>query len=129
MNNFYPGQSRPNTGITWVQGVEGAKGFQLMPNSNALLMDSENDGIFYIKVCDNIGMCSLRTFRYEELQTIARKPEQNIDFSQYITRDELESILDDKLNGGYLNGKSTLQSVKSNNTKQLPKQSSGNANA
>ena len=62
-NNFLNYQPQKN-GINWVQGVEGAKAFQLMPNSNTVLMDSENDGIFYIKVCDNIGMCSLRKFRY-----------------------------------------------------------------
>lgn len=128
MNNFYPGQSYPNAiqpsypsrisqnGITWVQGIEGAKAFQLMPNSNALLMDSENDGIFYIKVCDNVGMCSLRTFKYEETTGFSKNNGNFIDTSQFITRDELNSILDDKFNGGQFNGKPTLQSVKSNNS-------------
>lgn len=140
-NNFYPQfsgqfqspypQRQSSNGITWVQGIEGAKAFQLMPNSNTLLMDSENDGIFYIKVCDNVGMCSLRTFKYEELTNFVKKPDFNVDLSQYITRDELETILDNKLNGGQLNGKPTLQSIKSNNSngKQLPKQSTSNADA
>ena len=39
---------QPNNGINWVQGIEGGKAYQLPPNSNAVLMDSENDGIFYI---------------------------------------------------------------------------------
>jgi hypothetical protein len=72
---------RPS-GITWVQGIEGAKAWQMMPGTNIVLMDSENDGIFYIKVCDNIGMCTLRTFKYTEIQN--SKP----DMSQYITREE-----------------------------------------
>lgn len=132
--NPYP-QAYPtrmnNNGITWVQGIEGAKGFQLMPNSNVLLMDSENDGIFYIKTCDTVGMCNLRTFKYEETTGFSKNNGNFIDTSQFITRDELNSILDDKFNGGQYNGKPTLQSVKSNNSngKQLPKQSSGNANA
>ena len=58
-----------NNGIVWVQGIEGAKAYQLMPNSNTILMDSENDERFYIKVADNVGMCTLRVFKYEEITT------------------------------------------------------------
>ena len=42
-------------------------------------MDSENDNVFYIKACDNVGMCNLRTFKFTEVNNV--KPE-------YITRDE-----------------------------------------
>ena len=48
--------------VLWVQGIEGAKAWQLNPNSMAILLDSENKGKMYIKVSDNIGMCSLRVF-------------------------------------------------------------------
>ena len=70
--NFYPQQPlypkspTPNNGIVWVQGIEGAKAYQMNPNSNIQLMDSENNGIFYIKVTDNIGMANLRVFHYTE---------------------------------------------------------------
>lgn len=79
-----------NNGIVWVQGIEGAKAYQLMPNSNTILMDSENDGRFYIKVADNVGMCTLRVFKYEEITTpTAPQP----DMSQYVTRDELDNAI------------------------------------
>jgi hypothetical protein len=79
-----------NNGITWVQGIEGAKAFQMTPNSNAILMDSENDGRFYIKVSDNVGMCNLRRFKYvEETDT----PTQAVDMSKYVTRQELEDAI------------------------------------
>lgn len=68
-SNPYQYSYNQHNGIQWVQGVEGAKAFQLQPNSNAILMDSENDGIFYIKVSDNVGMCTLRTFKYTEVTT------------------------------------------------------------
>lgn len=96
MNNFPYSYNqmyqRPvmNNGITWVQGIEGAKAFQLVPNSNAILMDSENDGRFYIKVSDNVGMCNLRTFKYEE---ITNSPTPQVDMSNYVTRQELENAL------------------------------------
>ena len=87
-NQIYP---RPamNNGITWVQGIEGAKAFQMAPNSNAILMDSENDGRFYIKVSDNVGMCNLRKFKYEEETNTSTQ----VDMSNYVTRKELEDAI------------------------------------
>ena len=85
-----------SNGITWVQGIEGAKAFQLMPNSNAVLMDSENDGRFYIKIADNVGMCKLRVFSYEE---ITDTPTPQIDTSQFVTRDELNTLIQNILGG------------------------------
>lgn len=103
--NPYTNQYKPNnqTNITWVQGIEAAKAYQLPSSSSALLMDNENDGIFYIKVSDNIGMCTLRTFRYEEI--VETVPAQ-VDTSIYITKDEFYSELE-KLRGGLIDGQKT----------------------
>ena len=104
MNNFqnpyaqYQNPQYPKNGITWVQGIEGAKAFQLAPNSNAMLLDSESDGRFYIKTSDNIGMCNLRTFEYKEITNIP-KMDSHIDMSQYVTKEELSEILN-SLKGG-----------------------------
>lgn len=121
-NQFYPQYNnqyqtqypiRTNNNINWVQGIEGAKAFQLMPNSTTMMLDSENEGIFYIKVSDNVGMCTLRTFKYEEITNFCKKQENDVDMSQYITRDELQSILDKRLNrGNNNNGKQSIQSTK-----------------
>ena len=89
-------QQTTNNGINWVQGVEGAKAYQLSPNSNTILMDSENDGVFYIKVSDNVGMCSLRTFRYEE---VVSNPTPQVDLSEYVKKTELESLINNMLGG------------------------------
>ena len=97
----------PTNGITWVQGIEGAKAYQLMPNSNAILMDSENDGRFYIKVSDNVGMCNLRIFSYEEITDTP-----STDMSQYVTKDELNTLIQNLL-GGQSNEQS-LPATKSN---------------
>ena len=83
-------QPQSHNGINWVQGIEGAKAFQQAPNSNDILMDSENDGIFYIKVADNVGMCKLRTFRYEE---ITDAPTSSVDLTGYVKKDELASMV------------------------------------
>ena len=52
MNRQY--QPQQNNGIIWVQGVEGAKAYHLIPNSNTTLLDSDNDGLFYIKTSDSV---------------------------------------------------------------------------
>lgn len=93
VNPFY----QPNNGITWVQGIEGAKAWQLSPNSNVILMDSENDGRFYIKVSDNVGMCTLRIFDYKEVT--GQQEQSHIDLSEYVKKSELESLINSMLGG------------------------------
>lgn len=129
MNNFQNPympqytQRAYNNGITWVQGIEGAKAYQLMPNSNVMLLDSESDGIFYIKVSDNVGMCSLRTFKFEEITNYSKTVDKNVDMSQYITRDEFEKVI------GGLKNEQSISAVKPNKQHSKPiqelKQSAG----
>lgn len=87
---FYQPTYNPtrNNGITWVQGLEGAKAFQLAPNSTIVLMDSESD-CFYIKTCDDIGMCHLRHFKYTEVDNTP----PSVDLSQYCTKSDVENIV------------------------------------
>ena len=106
--------SPQNNGIIWVQGIEGAKAYQIPQNSNIILMDSEKNRM-YIKTSDNIGMCNLRIFDFTEVtetsqghNSVATQP----DLSQYVTRDELNNILE-QLNGGKGNEQS-VQPTKSN---------------
>lgn len=89
--NPYLQQPAPNNGINWVQGIEGAKAWQMQPNSNTMLLDSENDGIFYIKTSDNVGMCNLRMFKYEEITSQQKQPA--VDMSEYVKRSELEELI------------------------------------
>ena len=114
-NMYMPKQLSPqNNGIVWVQGIEGAKAYQIPQNSNIILMDSEKNRM-YIKTSDNIGMCNLRIFDFTEVtetsqghNSVATQP----DLSQYVTRDELNNILE-QLNGGKDNEQS-IQPTKSN---------------
>lgn len=96
--NPYIQQPTPSNGINWVQGIEGAKAWQMQPSSNIMLLDSENDGIFYIKTSDNVGMCNLRVFKYEEI-TNQQKQANNVDMSEYVKRSELEEIITTILGG------------------------------
>ncbi len=99
--------------INWVQGIEGAKAFQLPPSSNVMMLDSENDGIFYIKVSDNVGMCNLRIFKFEEITAQQAKP--NMD--EYVKKSELESLINSMLGGKDESVVSTAKSSKNTITK------------
>ena len=96
---FNPATSTSTNNIIWVQGIEGAKAWQLSPNSMAILLDSEAEGKMYIKVSDNIGMSSLRIFNYvEEIPSANKNVTNNLDLSQYVTRDEIKNLVKELLN-------------------------------
>lgn len=50
----------------FVNGIEGAKSFQLQPNQTIMLMDSD-DPICYMKQANNIGQATLRYFKLVEV--------------------------------------------------------------
>lgn len=95
-NPSVSGTTASTNNIVWVQGIEGAKAWQLNPNSMVILLDSEVEGKMYIKVSDNIGMSSLRIFNYvEEVNPSSTEVtvNQNLDLSQYVKRDELKTLI------------------------------------
>lgn len=84
-------------GIIWVQGEAGAKAYLVAPGSTVQLWDSENQTI-YLKSADMSGMPSMRVLDYTERGGApAESPASKIDLSQFITRDELEDILSERL--------------------------------
>jgi len=120
MNNYFPQPNyinnpyqRFNPGIIWVQGIEGAKAFMMAPNASVILMDSENEGVFYIKISDNVGFCTLRTFHYNEVFDATApatvQPEMpTIDMSQYVTKEELANAIKEVRGGRNNNGKQSV---------------------
>lgn len=122
MNRFtQPYNNNPSTqnnGIIWVQGIEGAKAFQMPENSNAILLDSETTGSdirIYIKTSDNIGMCTLRIFDGTEItENQTSNIANNFDMSQYVTREELKNILQNL--GGNANAEQPIPAAKSTGT-------------
>lgn len=94
MNTISQANNVSNSMI-WVQGIEGAKAYQMPINGISVLFDSETEGRFYIKTSDNIGMCNLRVFDYTEITNSANMQQSgaNVDMTKYVTKDELNSIL------------------------------------
>ena len=91
-----------SNGIIWVQGEEGAKAYMVAAGNSVMLMDSDAS-VFYIKSADTSGIPQpLRIFDYAERSAGPKNPvpqqaAPQIDLTQFITRDELEGILAERL--------------------------------
>ena len=90
-----------------VNGIDGAKAYQMPANSTVSLFDA-NEDIMYIKTTDGAGFPAIRTFAFNEV-VANTNPIQ--DTADYVTRDEFN-----KLKEELLNGKQSIQRSKSNFT-------------
>lgn len=107
MNNqqFLP-QEQPQALIR-VNGIDGAKAYQMPANSTVALFDSNND-IMYVKTTDGAGFPSIRTFSFSEIkQDTTQEIKQD-----YISREEFEEFKKELMN----NGKQSISISKSNLT-------------
>lgn len=86
--NQFQNYSIRQESITRVTGEEGAKAYQMAPNSSAALFDG-NEDIFYLKTTDGAGFPTIRKFKFEEIQEKAPDPAEA---SDYITREEFEQF-------------------------------------
>ena len=77
---------QPVHGFVYVTGIEGAKAYQMPPNSEMPLFDSTNDGVMFIKQTDGAGYPTI---------TVVDCKRRGEDASQAITRDELTRIYND----------------------------------
>ncbi len=88
-------QPAQQSGLTWVQGLSGAKSYMVSPGSSVLLMDSESQR-FYIKSADAAGMpLPLRIFEFTEIKENNGQSAlaNNAQVADYITREEFEKRL------------------------------------
>lgn len=69
-----------------VTGMEGAKAYQMPPNSVVPLFDADND-IMYVKSTDGAGFPTIRTFAFQPIEN-KQEPEQ-----QYVTREEFDAAM------------------------------------
>ena len=106
MNNYNAMQNQVGNNLIRVTGMEGAKAYQMQPNSTVALFDS-NEDIMYIKSTDGAGFPTIRTFGFAPIE---QPTNQGNDF---ISRAEFEQFKQEVLD----NGKQLIsepKSVKSN---------------
>lgn len=114
-NQFYP-QSMNNQQIVpqeqpqnliRVNGIDGAKAYQMNANSTVALFDA-NEDILYIKNTDGAGFPSIRIFKFDEVTETTKSEEKQ----DYISRKEFEEFKKELMN----NGKQSISRSKSNLT-------------
>lgn len=98
-NNNLPAQTQSSS-ITFVNGLEGAKGYMLAPNSTIILMDSDSSK-FYIKATDGVGMATIKCYTFQE-ETVAS------DKDIYVKKSEINKYIDDYL--GLIRGSGNVKS-------------------
>ena len=90
-----------------VNGIDGAKAYQMPANSTVALFDS-NEDVMYVKSTDGAGFPSIRTFVFtEKLNVEGKSPDV-----EYISREEFEEFKKELMN----NGKQSISRSKSNLT-------------
>lgn len=107
MNNqqIFPQEQTQN--LIRVNGIDGAKTYQMPANSTVALFDC-NEDIMYIKTTDGAGFPSIRTFNFAEIT----QNENSSGSQDYISRQEFEEFKKELMN----NGKQSISRSKSNLT-------------
>lgn len=106
-NNQQFFQPEPTQNLIRVNGINGAKAYQMPANSTVALFDSNND-VMYVKSTDGAGFPSIRTFSFTELKEDISTTEN----TDYISRQEFEEFKKELMN----NGKQSISRSKSNLT-------------
>lgn len=89
-----PYQGFNQQSIIRVNGMDGAKAYQMSNNSTVALFDG-NDDVFYVKTTDGAGFPTIRTFRFTEVKEV-----QPVDTNEYISREEFEMFRQEVINNG-----------------------------
>ena len=92
MQNNYMAAQNSALQISYVNGLAGAKGYSMPPNTTMFLMDSDAPQ-FYVKVSDHNGMCTIKAYKFEELQDNGGAEAPKVDMSMYVTKQEFEESL------------------------------------
>lgn len=69
-----------------VTGMDGAKAYQMPPNSVVPLFDADND-IMYVKSTDGAGFPTIRAFAFQPIENPTPQTQQ------YVTREEFNDTL------------------------------------
>lgn len=87
MNTQIPMQ-QPSNGLIRVTGIDGAKAYQMPPNSVTALFDDTRD-VFYVKSTDGAGFPTIKAFSFSAFQeNVVPVPNAN----DFVTRQEFEEL-------------------------------------
>lgn len=72
-----------------VTGIEGAKAYQMPPNSVVALFDA-NEDMFYVKSSDGAGFPTIRSFKFEEVVPT----QMSVANENYVTKKEMKEYVE-----------------------------------
>ena len=78
---------QPVHGFVYVNGIEGARAYQMPPNSEMPLFDSNTDGVMYVKKTDGAG--------YPTITVVDCKERDGSGEGGFATKDEVERMYSD----------------------------------
>lgn len=102
MNNVQPMQamqqlqSPVQQGLIRVTGIEGAKTYQMFPNSTTALFDN-NEDIFYVKSTDGAGFGTIKAYKFTAVE---QEPKTEQTTGDFVTRQEFEQLRQEVMNNG-----------------------------
>lgn len=82
---------QPSNGLIRVTGMDGAKAYQMPPNSVAALFDDSYD-IMYVKSTDGAGFPTIRVFDFYEHKEETPVQQQPVNVENFATKQELENL-------------------------------------
>ena len=77
---------QPRDGLIRVTGMDGARAYQMPPNSAVALFDGGQD-VFYVKTTDGAGFPTIRAYSFQPMEQA-----QAMGASEYVTRAEFEQL-------------------------------------
>ena len=77
---------QPRDGLIRVTGMDGARAYQMPPNSAVALFDGGQD-VLYVKTTDGAGFPTIRAYSFQPMEQA-----QAMGASEYVTRAEFEQL-------------------------------------
>lgn len=91
----FTGQPQSINNILQVMGPESAQSYQVGPDSNVILMDS-NRAVFYVKKSDSTGYSETKAFKFQEIPLFEPAQQAQIKEIQtnqeYVTKSDFEDF-------------------------------------
>lgn len=83
-------QNVSNVQLAYINGIEGAKAYVVVPKQSVCLLDDENS-MMYFKEADEQGKATLKAFKMSEIDiNEINKP---INASEFVTRKEFDELI------------------------------------
>lgn len=86
------GQPKLNNGLIFVNGIEGAKSYQMQPNQMVMLLDSDNP-IIYKKTSNGYGQSTVECFKMVQVSEEELKGTNNNPNQEYVLKADFDALV------------------------------------